>query len=109
MAKNEVRYSRVRKQMLSLPESEDRAPEAIEALQPLEIPEWKWENISMGFVMGLPRTPVGYDAIWVIVDILTKSTHFLPIRANCSLEKLAHLYIQEIARLYVVLPTIILN
>ena len=103
MAKNEVRYSKARKQMFSLPESEDRA------LQPLEIPEWKWESISMDLMMGLPRTPAGYDTIWVIVDRLTKSTHFLPIRANCHLEKLAHLYIQEIVRLHGVPSTIILD
>ena len=77
------------------------------ALQPLEIPKWKWESISMDFMMGLPRTPVGYDAIWVIVDRLTKSTHFLPIKANCLLEKLAHLYIKEIVRLHGVPSTII--
>ena len=46
-------------------------------LQPLEIPEWKWKNITMDFVSGLPRTQRGHDAIWVIVDRLTKSTHFL--------------------------------
>ena len=50
----------------------------------------------MDFVMGLPRTSTGYDAIWVIVDRLTKSAHFLPIRANYPSEKLAQLYIQEI-------------
>ena len=58
-------------------------------LQPLEIPEWKWESISMNFVIGLPRISAGYDAIWVIVDRLTKSAHFLPIRTNYPLEKLA--------------------
>ncbi|XP_072065771.1 uncharacterized protein [Arachis hypogaea] len=48
-------------------------------LQPLEIPQWKWEGIAMDFVTGLPRTRSGFDAIWVIVDRLTKSAHFLPI------------------------------
>ena len=78
-------------------------------LQPLEIPEWKWENISMDFVIGLPRTCVGYDAIWVIVDRLTKSAHFLPIRANYPLETLTQLYIQEIMRLHGIPSTIISN
>ena len=58
-------------------------------LQPLEIPEWKWESISMDFVMGLPKTQAGFDAIWVIVDKLTKSAHFLPIGDTYPLEKLA--------------------
>ena len=51
-------------------------------LQPLEIPEWKWDSISMDFVMGLPRTPSGYDSIWVIVDRLTKSAHFIPVKST---------------------------
>ena len=80
-----------------------------ETLQPLEIPEWKWESISMDFAMGLPRASSGYDAIWVIVDKLTKSAHFLPIRASYPSEKLAQLYIQEILRLHGIPSTIILD
>ena len=53
-------------------------------LQPLPIPEWKWEHITMDFVIGLPRAQGGYDAIWVRVDRLTKSAHFLAIRNNYS-------------------------
>ena len=48
--------------------------------QPLDVPEWKWESISMDFVMGLPTTQKGMNAIWVVVDRLTKSAHFLPIK-----------------------------
>ena len=48
-------------------------------LQPLEILEWKWESISMDFVIGLPKMQAGFDGIWIIVDRLTKSAHFLPI------------------------------
>ena len=55
-------------------------------MQPLPIPEWKWENISMDFVTGLPKTPKGNNVIWVIVDRLTKSSHFLPIREDFSME-----------------------
>ena len=49
-------------------------------LQSLAIPVWKWDDIAMDFVRKLPRTPKGYDAIWVIIDCLTKSAHFLPIK-----------------------------
>ena len=69
-------------------------------LQPLLIPEWKWENISMDFVCGLPRTSKNHDAIWVVVDRLTKSAHFIPIRMNYSLDKLVELYVNEIVRLH---------
>lgn len=64
-------------------------------IQP-EIPEWKWENITMDFVTKLPRTKKAHDAIWVIVDRLTKSTHFLPVREDYSMDQLAKLYIDEI-------------
>ncbi|KAL2226202.1 UNVERIFIED_CONTAM: Transposon Tf2-12 polyprotein [Sesamum indicum] len=69
-------------------------------LRPLSIPEWKWEKITMDFVVGLPRTFKKHDAIWVIVDRLTKSAHFLPVRITDSLDKLAGLYISEIVRLH---------
>ncbi|KAK4389603.1 Transposon Ty3-G Gag-Pol polyprotein [Sesamum angolense] len=69
-------------------------------LRPLSIPEWKWEKITMDFVVGLPRTLRKHDTIWVIVDRLTKSTHFLPIRLGDSLDKLAELYVSEIVRLH---------
>ncbi|GJW92301.1 putative reverse transcriptase domain-containing protein [Tanacetum coccineum] len=65
-------------------------------LQQPEVPEWKWEKITMDFVSGLPRTPSGYDSIWVIVDRLTKSAHFLPMKKTDSIEKLAQLYLKEI-------------
>ena len=51
-------------------------------LQPLPIPEWKWEHISMDFVIGLPKTQKGMDSIWVIIDRLTKSAHFLPVKTS---------------------------
>ncbi|KAD3066941.1 hypothetical protein E3N88_34821 [Mikania micrantha] len=65
-------------------------------LQQPEIPQWKWEQISMDFITKLPRTPRGFDSIWVIVDRLTKSAHFLPIREDYKMEKLSTLYINEI-------------
>ncbi|GKB92740.1 putative reverse transcriptase domain-containing protein [Tanacetum coccineum] len=61
-----------------------------------EIPEWKWENITMDFITKLPRTRSGHDAIWVVVDRLTKSAHFLAIHEDYSAEKLARLYTDEI-------------
>ncbi|GJX56850.1 putative reverse transcriptase domain-containing protein [Tanacetum coccineum] len=65
-------------------------------LQQPEIPKWKWENIAMDFITKLPRPSSGHDAIWVIVDRLIKSTHFLAIREDYSMERLARLYIDEI-------------
>ena len=65
-------------------------------LRPLPVPEWKWEHITMDFVTGLPRTQKGLDAIWIIVDRLTKSAHFLPVRVDYSLDKLAQVYVNEI-------------
>ncbi|GJU14408.1 putative reverse transcriptase domain-containing protein [Tanacetum coccineum] len=65
-------------------------------LQQFEIPEWKWERIAMDFVMKLPRTSSRHDAIWVIVDQLTKSAHFLPMREDYKMDGLARLYLNEI-------------
>ena len=76
-------------------------------LHPLPIPKWKWEHITMDFVIGLPRTQTSYDDIWVIVDQLTKSAHFLPIPNNFSLDKLTKLYISEIVKLHRVLVSIV--
>ncbi len=69
-------------------------------LQPLSIPLWKWEEISMIFVQGLPTTPTGNDSICVIVDRLTKSAHFIPVKRIFSLKKLAKLYVKEIVSLH---------
>ena len=77
-------------------------------LQSLNIPVWKWDEISMDFVSGLPRTKKGKEAIWVIVDRLTKSAHFIPICMTYKMEKLAELYIKEVVRLHGV-PTSIVS
>ena len=69
-------------------------------IQLLPIPVWKWEKITMDFVIGLPRTQRQHDAIWVIVDRLTESAHFLLVNVEDSLEKLAQLYVDEIVRLH---------
>ncbi|RLM79741.1 gag-pol [Panicum miliaceum] len=65
-------------------------------LQPLKVPEWKWEEIGMDFIVGLPRTRDGYDSIWVIVDRLTKVAHFIPVKTTYTGAKLAELYIHEL-------------
>nr|GEU94334.1 retrotransposon protein, putative, Ty3-gypsy subclass [Tanacetum cinerariifolium] len=65
-------------------------------LQQLEIPEWKYERISIDFVIKLPRTSSGHDTIWVIVDRLTKYAHFLPMREDYKMDRLARLYLNEI-------------
>jgi len=69
-------------------------------LKPLDIPVWKWDNISMDFIVGLPRTQNGHDAIWVIVDRLTKVAHFIPISGRYRVAKLVDLYVDNILRLH---------
>ena len=69
-------------------------------LQFIRIPEWKWDRITMDFVVGLPLTGRKHDSVWVVVDRLTKSAHFIPVRTDYSLDKLAELYIKEIVRLH---------
>jgi hypothetical protein len=69
-------------------------------LQPLKVPEWKWEEIGMDFITGLPRTTAGYDSIWVIVDRLTKLAHFNPVKTTFKGEKLAELYMARIVCLH---------
>nr|GEY12137.1 putative reverse transcriptase domain-containing protein [Tanacetum cinerariifolium] len=71
------------------------------------IPEWKWDNITMYFITKLPKSSQGFDTIWVIVDRLTKSAHFLPIRENDSLDKLARLYLNRIVARHRILVSII--
>lgn len=66
------------------------------SLQPLEVPVWKWEEITMDLVTKLPKTSRQHDSIWVIVDRLTKSAHFLPVRESYSMDKWAQIYIDEI-------------
>jgi hypothetical protein len=53
-------------------------------LKPLLIPKWKWDEIAMDFILGLPKTPTGEDSIWVVVNRLTKSAHFIPIKVKWS-------------------------
>jgi hypothetical protein len=69
-------------------------------LQPLKIPEWKWEEIRMDFIVGLPRTQAGYDSIWVIVNRLTNVAHFIPVKTTYSGTKLTELYMSRIMCLH---------
>jgi hypothetical protein len=69
-------------------------------LQPPKIPEWKWEEIRMDFIVGLPRTQAGYDLIWVIVDRLTKAAHFIPVKTTYFGAKLVELYMSRIVYLH---------
>jgi hypothetical protein len=69
-------------------------------LQPLSVPEWKWDQIAMDFVVGLPKAPGGQDSIWVVIDKLTKSVHFLPFHITNPMLKLAEMYVRDIVRLH---------
>ena len=69
-------------------------------LQSLPISEWKWDNVTMDFVSGLPKSKKGYDSIWLIVDRLTKFAHFIPVKTTYSLSTLSDLYIKEIIKLH---------
>ncbi|GJR01628.1 putative reverse transcriptase domain-containing protein [Tanacetum coccineum] len=78
-------------------------------LQQPEIPVWKWEGIDMDFVTKFPMTSSRHDTIWVIMDRLTKSTHFLPMREDYKMERLARLYLNEIVARHGVPISIISN
>jgi hypothetical protein len=69
-------------------------------LQPFKVPLWKWEEIGMDFIVGLPWTPAGYDSIWVIVDRLTKVSQFIPVKTTHSGARLAELYMSRIVCLH---------
>jgi hypothetical protein len=69
-------------------------------LQPMKIPKWKWEEVSMDFIVGLPRTQRSYDSIWVIVDRLTKVAHFLPVKTTYKGARLAELYMERVVSLH---------
>jgi hypothetical protein len=76
-------------------------------LQPLPIPEWKWEVEKMYFIMGLPRTRKQHDSIMVVVDKLTKSTHFILLKTTHKAEDVANIFMKEVARLHRIPKTIV--
>jgi hypothetical protein len=69
-------------------------------LQPLSVPNWKWDDISMDFIVGLLLTAHKFDSIWVIMDRLTKSPHFVPINTKYRVKKYAELYIARVLCLH---------
>jgi len=69
-------------------------------LKPLDVPMWKWESISMEFIVCLPQTLKGNHSIWVIIDRLTKVAHFIAVRNDYRTEKLTDLYVDNILRLH---------
>jgi hypothetical protein len=76
-------------------------------LQPLKVPDWKWDQIGMDFIIGLPRTKSGYDSIWVIVDRLTKVAHFILVKTTYTSAKLADIYMKRIVSLHGVPKSIV--
>jgi hypothetical protein len=69
-------------------------------LQPLQILQWKWDEIGMDIIVGLPRTRAGYDSIWVVVYRLTKAAHFIPVKTTYNSAMLAELYMSRIVCLH---------
>jgi hypothetical protein len=69
-------------------------------LQPLSIPMWKWDDISMDFIVGLPLTARKNDFIWVIMERLTKTTHFIAVHTTYSVQQYAEIYMEQIFRLH---------
>jgi hypothetical protein len=78
--------------------AEHRRP--ADLLQPLQIPQWKWDEIEMDFIVGFPRTRTGYDSIWVVVDRLTNAAHFIPVKTTYNSAVLAELYMSRILCLH---------
>jgi hypothetical protein len=76
-------------------------------LQPLSIPAWKWEDVSMDFIVGLPLSGHKFNSIWVIIDQLTKYAQFIPVHTHYRAEKYAELYISRILCLHGVSKTIV--
>ena len=87
--------------------AEHRVPSGL--LNPILIPQWKWDNIAIDFVSDLPLKQRKHDAIWVIIDRLTKSAHFVLVRMNYSMDRLAKLYVDEIVRFHGVPLSIVLD
>jgi hypothetical protein len=78
-------------------------------LQPLPIPEWKWEVVTMDFITGLPRKTKLHDSIMVVVDKLTKAAHFIPLKTNQKAADVVDIFMKEVARLHGIPKMIVSN
>jgi hypothetical protein len=76
-------------------------------LQPLPIPSWKWDDINMDFIVGLPLTSRNHDSIWVMVDRLTQTAHFIAVNSTYSAKDYAEIYLDRVVRLHGIPKTII--
>ena len=76
-------------------------------LQPLSMPSWKWEDISLDFIVGLPTTTARHDSIWVIVDRLTKTAHFIAVNTHYTAKRYAELFFERVVSLHGVPKTIV--
>jgi hypothetical protein len=85
--------------------AEHRHPTGL--LQPLPIPEWKWDVVTMDFITGLPRTRKQHDSIMVVVDKLTKAAHFIPLKTTHGAADVADIFLKEVARLHGIPKTIV--
>ena len=78
-------------------------------LNPFPIPQWKWDNITMDFISGFPLTQRKHEAVWVIVNRLTKSARFLPVRLDYSMNRLTEIFVSEIDKLHGIPLSIVSN
>jgi hypothetical protein len=78
-------------------------------LQPLPIPEWNWEVVTMDFITGFPITAKLHDSIMVVVDMLTKASHFIPLKTTHKVADVANIFLKEVARLHRIPKTIVSN
>jgi hypothetical protein len=96
--KREIAYHVACCNTCNLVKAEHQKPAGL--LQPLRIPLWKWDDICMDFIVGLPKSSKGNDSIWVIVDRLSKVAHFIPVKTTYRVDQLAQLYVSNIVRLH---------
>ena len=96
MEQYEVGYHKIYGAVLNLPIGESEHQRWAGTLRPLLIQKWKWGEIAMYFILGLPKTPTIEDSIWLVVDRLTKSAHFNPMKVKDPMDKFARLYVHNI-------------